>query len=280
MNKLLLTTILMTITFYSANAGDKKKNSKPTNEEIPAEKVTTDTIQSKKKPFEYEFESTFNNAYFWRGMIFNKGLLWQPNCPITTGKWNLNTWTNLSLKETGGNDITPELDFFLYYEGEYKNFTYSPQLNIYTYPSNYEQIVTAEITSEFRYYADPIGFYFNPTMDFISNLTGFYMDYGLFREDQINKNLHLESKVLLGWGNKKFNTYYETPPVIETTINESQLVPQEMKSLRLDLLAEYKLNKHLVIRPQIIAFKNFMTEYTNQHKLIHFNSNVSFAYDF
>jgi hypothetical protein len=205
----------------------------------------------------------------------------QPDFTITHDKWNTMLWSNIVLKETDGKEFIPEINMFTWYEGKKGNFSYQPQLNMYFLPSNYTGVFTAEISAELKYKMLPIGFYANPSFDFINNWKGFYIDYGFYREDEINKNLKVESKFLMGYGNKKFYGYYsEDAPIVETATLASKIVPQEMKTIRLDIKAEYKLKNNFYVRPEICAYKNFMTEYSINHQHISFNGSVSLAKDF
>lgn len=230
---------------------------------------------------EFSFSNTFASSYLWRGLVFNEGLMLQPSASVGYGAFELNAWSNIAAVETHGNEFVPELDFAASYTYEAKNYGLKPQANFYFYPANWEHISTLELGVEAYYEVENLGFYVNPNVDVADNYGGVYVDYGIYKSGDLNEHVSYDARMLLGWGNKKFCEHYANEPLtIETNVNPKQLMRQDLKSMRLQLTADYKVNERFSIQPQLVTFRNFMLGYAFDKRLIRANASVTCSYAF
>jgi len=257
------------------------ENGKPTKNTllpVPAQATVADSLP-KQKP-QLSLSNAFTNSYYWRGITFNEGLMLQPSATVTYKNWFGTAWSNVVAFETGTAAFVPEFDFTVGYTYECNNLTVSPQANVFFYPSNSTHVATVELGAEMSYETQNVGFYLNPNVDAGDNKGGVYIDYGLFKSGDIDQRWSYDARFLLGWGNKTFRSYYEPVPVVETNANPMLLKPESMKSMRLQGTAVYRAGERLSLRPQLIVFRNFMTEYTLQHDNFRLNGSLTCAYAF
>lgn len=276
------TLILLSLSMICTALLTHAENGKPLKRQyflLAETEQTTDTLP-KIKP-EFSFSNTFTNSYMWRGLVFNEGLMLQPSASVSYGKFELNTWSNVVAVETKGNAFVPELDFAAGYTYEAKNFGVKPQANFYFYPANWEHISTLELGVEAYYEIDNLGFYVNPNVDVADNYGGVYVDYGIYKSGDVNERLSYDARMLLGWGNKRFSEHYNpAPSAIETNVNPKRLLPQEFKSMRMQVTADYAVNNRFSIQPQLVAFRNFMMGYAFDARLVRLNTSVTCSYAF
>jgi hypothetical protein len=120
-------------------------------------------------------------------------------------------------------------------------------------------------------------------VDLGANDGGVYVDYGIYKAGDINSRWSYDTRFILGWGNKTFCNYYAPPPVIQTNADPlvAETRQQTMKSMRVQASASYQASDRFSIQPQLMAYRNFMTEYTLEHNaLLRFNGAITCSYAF
>ena len=231
----------------------------------------------------FSFSNTLATSYLWRGMVFNEGLMFQPAVDVTYGKWTLGTWSNVVAVETNGNRFVPEMQFSLCYEHDGENYGVTPQANFYFYPQNWEHISTLELGFDAFYELDNLGFCISPNLDVADNYGGLYVDYGIYKTGWWNERLSYKASMLLGWGNKRFCDYYNEaePVLIETNANPKRLPEHEsLKSMQVQLSADYCVSDRFSVQPQLVMFRNFMMGYAFDSRVLRTNAAVTCAYSF
>ena len=276
-----LYTFIITVLIISA-VQTQAENGKPFKQQHLSVLQSAKAIDSlpRLKPT-FSFSNTFSNSYMWRGLVFNEGLMLQPSATVGYGHFELNGWSNVAAIETGGHEFVPEIDFNLGYTYEAKNYGVKPQANFYFYPANWQHISTLELGVEAFYEIENLGFYINPNVDVADNYGGVYVDYGIYKSGDLSKRVSYDARMLLGWGNKRFCEHYQTKPEsIETNVDPKRLLTQDLKSMRLQLTADYQVSERFSIQPQLVAFRNFMLGYAFDKHLVRANASVTCSYAF
>src|SRR5688500_3267265 len=79
----------------------------------------------------FEFSNTFDTMYMWRGLVFNEGLMLQPNVSVAYRNWEVSGWSNVVAVETAGHVFVPELQFSAAYVYETDRYGVKPQANFF-----------------------------------------------------------------------------------------------------------------------------------------------------
>lgn len=272
-------TTLCWFCFVRAESGKPLKTTYlPTPDAVVAADSKTDSLPSPK--LGVSASNAFASSYYWRGLTFNEGLMLQPSATVTYGRWFATGWSNVVAMETKGNAFVPEVDLTAGFTVDKDKFTATPQANLFFYPSNARDVATLELGAEMFYDLQNIGLYLNPNFDIGANDGGVYVDYGIYKRGSINDKWSYDTRFILGWGNKIFCNYYNPVEVVETIAKPDQLKPQTMKTMRLQFATSYQATNRWSVQPQLIAFRNFMTEYTSTHDVVKLNGSLTCSYAF
>jgi len=146
----------------------------------------------------------FSNKYLWRGMVFNNGLVFQPEVFVGWRDFSINLWSNTTLYDKKGVNAH-EIDITLDY---YHSFSY---LDVETYFSYYYFIDQEEEPNTLEWNVSafyPVGDFTLSSglnVDILENRGASYLEVALDYERELNEKFTVSGKVLAGLGSGKFN---------------------------------------------------------------------------
>jgi hypothetical protein len=155
--------------------------------------------------YSWSLESDVTSRYDWRGLALSQGAVVQTTLTASSGPISFYLWNNYMANKGYFGGQFSELDYTLTYAEDLKNgVTFTPMLNVYTYPYNaypFSVELGGQFSKSFGKYSLETSHYV-----FVKEYQGsYYGDLGLSRSDAVSKNSELDTSVTLGWANKAFN---------------------------------------------------------------------------
>jgi hypothetical protein len=153
----------------------------------------------------YGVETDITSRYDWRGIALSTGAAVQTSLWATHGPYNFYIWNNYMANNGFLAHKFSELDFTLTYTKDFKDFSFQPSANLYTYPygtypsslelgGKFSKAVGKNVTLETSHYV------------FVKEYNGaYYGDIGVAFTRDLNSKMSQETDLNLGWANSKFN---------------------------------------------------------------------------
>ncbi len=143
----------------------------------------------------------------WRGIVYNNGLVLQPEAYIGYKDFSLSLWSNTTLYDIDG--ITAhEIDYTIDYSHSFNKFDVETYLSYYQY---IQQVGTPNTAEWFLKGSLPLGnfsVYSSLTIDVLEYAGASFLEVGLNYEKEFTEKLSLSAGCLTAFGSKKFNFNY------------------------------------------------------------------------
>ncbi len=188
------TTLLIVLLFIILwNKGNCKTN-------------TQDTITvEEESDWYFGADAAFTDKYLWRGIVFNHGLILQPQIYAGYKDFSIYIWGNTPLwdvNEVAGNEI----DVYLDYYHSLSFIDVEASLNLYTYPGQDYQ-ATMELFTGIFYPIGDFTVFADINIDLLANAGATFYELGVEYQKNLSERLSIAAKVQSGIGSKKFNSY-------------------------------------------------------------------------
>jgi len=169
--------------------------------------LAQDSTDVNSSELQFSISTDFSNKYLWRGMCYNRGLVFQPEAAISFGGLSFSVWSNLSIwdvDDAKGNEI----DFTLDFSHSFSN------LDVETYLSYYKYIDQEGVPNTAEWFVGascPLGNFSisaGLNIDIIGNAGASYLELGLNYEHELSSLITVSGSLTTGFASKKFNSYY------------------------------------------------------------------------
>ena len=164
----------------------------------------------------YGVNAGFSNKYLWRGMVFNNGLVFQPEAFIGWRDFSVNLWSNTTLYDKDGINAH-EVDITLDYYHSFSNFDFESFFSYYAYIDQEDVPNTVEWNTSAFYHLGDFTLSAGLNVDVLENAGASYLEIALDYEKALSDKFTFSGKVMTGIGSKKFNGY--NLDVAKTTMN-------------------------------------------------------------
>jgi hypothetical protein len=155
----------------------------------------------------YGISTGFSNKYLWRGIQYNKGLVFQPEAYIAWKDLSFYLWSNTTLHDVDGVNAH-EIDYTIDFYHSFKHFDVESYLSYYQYIQQEDAPNTAEFFLGGYYPMGNLTFYSNVSVDVLEYAGATWFEFGLTYEQEIAKRLSVTGALLGGVASKKFNENY------------------------------------------------------------------------
>lgn len=177
--------------------------------EIPLNGATNklDSIVDESNKITVNVNTGFCDKYLWRGITYNKGLVFQPEVIVSYKDFSLSSWGNFKLWDVNGTNSN-EIDFTLDYYHSFNSFNLDGYLSYYHY-----FYAPEDNTSEFNlgvyYPSGGFTFFARSSYDILAYRWGtLYGELGFDYEKEISDQFSVFGTLLAGFGSKEFNSNY------------------------------------------------------------------------
>jgi hypothetical protein len=151
--------------------------------------------------------SGFSNKYMWRGIVYNNGLVLQPEAYIGYKDFSFSVWSNTTLYDVDG--VTAhEIDYTLDYSHAAEKFEVETYLSYYQYIQQVDAPNTAEWYLKGSLPLGNFSVYSSLTVDVLEYAGASFLELGLNYEKELTEKLTLAAGCLTAFGGKKFNVNY------------------------------------------------------------------------
>lgn len=150
-------------------------------------------------------DAAFTDKYLWRGIIYNHGLILQPQVYAGYKDFSIYVWGNAPLWDV--NDVAGnEIDVYLDYYHSFSFIDVEASLNMYSYPGQ-EYPTTLELFAGVFYPIGDFTVFADINVDLLANAGATFYELGLEYQKDLSKRFSIAAKALGGIGSKKFNSY-------------------------------------------------------------------------
>ncbi len=159
------------------------------------------------------FRSDFYSRYMWHGIPFSQGAVWQPSATVEYHGVGFNVWTNFVLSEDPNQGEFNEVDFTLYYGRTVRKLDIQFSLlgsvfineepgSLNTGPNSFESILALS------HPLGPISLFTNLNVGFLNPGGTIFWDFGVSFHHDLPLHFSLETSILFGLGDSRFNRAY------------------------------------------------------------------------
>jgi len=164
----------------------------------------------------YGINAGFSNKYLWRGMVFNNGLVFQPEAFVGWRDFSVDLWSNTTLYDKDGINAH-EIDVTLDYSHSFSNFDFESFFSYYAYIDQEDVPNTLEWNASAFYHLGDFTLSAGLNVDVLDNVGASYLEIALDYEKALSDKLTFSGKLMTGIGSKKFND--KNLEVAKTTMN-------------------------------------------------------------
>ncbi len=151
--------------------------------------------------------SGLSNKYIWRGIVYNNGLVVQPEVYVGYNDFSFSLWSNTTLYDVDG--VTAhEIDYTIDYSHSFTKFDVETYLSYYQYIQQVDAPNTAEWFLKGSLPFGDFSVYSNITVDVLEYAGASFLELGLNYEKELTDKLALSAGCLTAFGSKKFNFNY------------------------------------------------------------------------
>jgi len=150
-------------------------------------------------------DAAFTDKYLWRGIVFNHGLILQPQVYAGYKDFSICFWGNAPLWDVDS-VAGDEIDIYLDYYHSFSSIDVEASLNLYTYPGQ-DYPVTMELFGGVFYPIGDFTVFADINVDLLANLGGTFYELGLEYQKDFSERFSIATKVQGGIGSKLFNSY-------------------------------------------------------------------------
>ncbi len=140
--------------------------------------------------------------------IYDQGLVVQPTLGVDWENFTFQLWGNITAIEEKGFSNNHELDFILKYNYSYGDFTFSPSLQLYTYPDDEEAESALELYLSFDYSLNDFTINTTISRELKLDIPYLFGTHSIAYSKEIGEGFSLNASTGLGWGTKNINKYY------------------------------------------------------------------------
>lgn len=158
-------------------------------------------------PLSFGIEQDIVSQYLWHGIPLSAGTVLQSSEYIEYYGVGFSLWSNLVLNDETNQGNVNEIDYTLYYAGQWKDFCFQPAITFYTYPSD-STADTGEILLGLGYTLGPIEIFSNTSVDVIEYDGALFAELGVGFNRQLVGPLSMDTSAVIGVGNATFNRAY------------------------------------------------------------------------
>ncbi|MDO8528076.1 MAG: DUF393 domain-containing protein [Deltaproteobacteria bacterium] len=172
--------------------------------------VTVAEEQHKVAPVSFQLESDIFSRYVWYGLASSDGPVWQPSASLSGYNFNFTAWGNFVLDNEPNQGTFNEVDLILGYQNHFQKWGYALSVEGDLFPNGTPKSLdfsTATLKTNIRvtHPAGPVLLFADFVGLFVSVAGGFYGDVGVEWQPKLVKNLSLDTYLLFGGGDEKFN---------------------------------------------------------------------------
>lgn len=156
----------------------------------------------------FGFESDISNGYFWHGLEFSYGNVFQSSAWMSAGAITFSLWTNY---EPGASTPSPDLnevDATLSLATSAGIIGLEPAVNLYLYPDQPDVPTTVELSLRTSLSLGALEPFTTHAVDIKAYPGAYFGEVGLSGAWSLSDRLIFESKAEVGWGSRRFNEAY------------------------------------------------------------------------
>lgn len=172
--------------------------------------------------FSFGVEADFVSQYVWRGIALSEGPVLQPSMWFSSHGATLTVWGNFVLNNEPNQGQLNEVDFYLDYGFQHKNFFVESLFLFYLYPHQ-DVAATGEGSITLGFQKGPFKIFTSQFIDIIASPGAYFGLAGGSFETELHPKLSMKTSVGVGWANGKFNQANFEVPVAKANVLEWSL---------------------------------------------------------
>jgi hypothetical protein len=169
--------------------------------------TVSDTTEEAESDWSFGVSSGFSNKYLWRGIVYNNGLVFQPEAYVAYRDLSFSVWSNTTLYDVDGVSAN-EIDYTIDYAHSFSVFELETFFSYYQYIQQAGTPNTAEWYLSGALSLGSFSIYSTVTVDVLEYAGASFLELGLNYEKELSDRLILSAGCLTGFGSKKFNLNY------------------------------------------------------------------------
>ncbi len=177
-------------------------------------KIIVDLVEA----LNFRFSSYLTTQYVSFGQPFSEGAVWQPSGSVEYRGLGFNIWANFVLDNEPNQGQFNEVDLTLYYDLKLGNFTIHPFMVVVFYPNadpaslDYSNAEDYEPSLHMAYALGPFDLFVDATLYLVRKPGRFKMKTGLGYRKMLYDGVRVNTYLLLGFANGRYNQTPETDP--------------------------------------------------------------------
>jgi hypothetical protein len=156
----------------------------------------------------YGMDVDFNNKYLWRGILYNEGLIVQPNFWISCNDFTVGLWSNVTLHDIRGMEKSNEAELSIVYTYSLLGLNIENSFMYYYYINEPGSPPTGECYIGLGCPVGEFNIFTNITFDVLEYRGAFFIEHGISFEKTLVPEISITSSVSLNWATNKFNETY------------------------------------------------------------------------
>lgn len=151
-------------------------------------------------------DAAFTDKYLWRGIVYNHGLILQPQVYAGYKDFSIYIWGNAPLWDVN-NVAGNEIDLYLDYYHSFSFIDVEASLNFYTYPGQ-DYPATIELFAGLFYPIGDFTVFADVNVDLLASAGSTFYDFGLEYKKELSDRFSIAAKLQGGIGSAMFNSSY------------------------------------------------------------------------
>lgn len=163
--------------------------------------------EEQESDWSYGVTTGFSNKYLWRGLVYNDGLVFQPEAYVAWKDLSFSLWSNTTLYDVNGENAH-EIDYTLDYYHSFEKFDIEAYFSYFQYIKQEDSPNTGEFVFKSFYPVGDFTIFASASFDLIDNVGGEYFEAGLNYEKELSDKFTLTGSLLTAYASSAFNNYY------------------------------------------------------------------------
>ena len=165
------------------------------------------------KHFSLRLRSDFYSRYLWNGVLYSQGPVWQPSLTFEFYDVGITIWGNYVLGDEPNQGEFNEMDITLYYQRDVGKWSFSGSLIACVYVNDDPASINRGPNALQGYFQisralGPIRIFSDLNVGFLEPAGTLFWDFGVSYQRKLPLNFGLETSLLFGVGDARFNKAY------------------------------------------------------------------------